>query len=203
MKDINKLALASLMAVSFAHNAFALEDAPVDRNNPGPYLGLNLNFGQAQKAGGSSGPGAYWNAAGEMGYVFKRDTWNRIEVGLELGTGGMEFKDRDQINGNVSIDLKSYAMFKAGYGYSLGGHAFGVWRLGAGLAFAELDGPASLTDKGNGITALVGWDAVFPASEKLHLIGGFNLRYYNFNWDKLDSFQVNVPAIYGAVRIQI
>lgn len=195
--------LTLALSVIFAHQAQAWDDAPVDRNFPGPTVGLNLNFGQAQKAGGSSSPGPFWSAGVEAGYVFKRDTWNRMELGFELATGGLEFRDRDQIDSKLSIDLKTMAMVKAGYGYSLGGAAFGVWRLGVGMAFAELDTNTGLRDDGSAIAASLGWDAVFPASDRLHMIFGFNFRYFNFSWDEIDSFQVNVPAIYGALRMQL
>ncbi|MFW7379374.1 MAG: hypothetical protein ACOH5I_11240 [Oligoflexus sp.] len=207
MKVCQKIICLSVFCALMTHQAYGQVDEPVDRNFPGPTIGLNLNFGQAQKAGGSSSPGAYWNVAGELGYVVKRDTWKRIELGLELGTGGLEFRDKNQFgSSNVDIDLKSYAMFKAGYGYSLGGQAFGVWRLGAGMAFADAEAGSGLlrgSDEGSAITALLGWDAVFPASDVLHLIFGFNFRYFNFKWDNFDSFQVNVPAIYASARLQL
>jgi hypothetical protein len=203
MKIVAKATVCVVLACSLT--AYGQTTDPVDKNKPGATLGGGLQFGQANKTGGSN-PGLFWNLSGELGYVIKRDTWNRIEFGAELGTGRLMFETDDTPNADVSVDLNGFALFKAGYGYSLGGHAFGIWRIGAGLTAADLDidvGGASVTDSGQGLIGMIGWDAVFPASDSLDFVAGLNLRHYNFSWDDADSFQVNAPAMYVMARARL
>lgn len=193
--------LASLLLAS-PTLAFAQSTDPVDRNNAGPFGGLNLNLGQAHGVGADDNGTAYLVSA-DVGYVMKRDTWNRIELGLELGTGKAEFGSKGS---DFVLDLGLVALVKAGYGYSLGDHAFGMFRVGFGIASGEgeveiLGGKTS--EDVDGTVALVGYDVVFPASETLDFTVGLNYRIYNLKGDDvIDNFQVNVPAINAGARVR-
>ena len=205
----NSVVLASLFLFS-PLAAQAQSTDPVDRNNAGPFAGLGLNLGQAHGVGADSNGLAYLLSA-DIGYVMKRDTWNRIELGLELSTGKAEFGT--EINGidlDYDVDITLAAMLKAGYGYSMGDHAFGIFRAGFGIANAEAEAKAGGTSfdfgDASGTVAMVGYDVVFPASDTLDFLVGANYRILNLNFDDIQGqsgdLQINIPAIAGAARIR-
>lgn len=186
------------------------QDEPVDKNFGGPYAGGQLLFGQSLKVGDSS-PGPAWLISGDLGYGIKRDTWNRLELGVEVGTGGASFKDKNNGGIEVDVDLDLVLMLKGGYGYSLGQKTFGFFRLGAGIAKSTYDGRLNggKIDGGSstGLATMIGWDAVYMADEKLDLIGGASFRFFNYNFKDLPgdtgSFQMNVPSLYAGVRFRL
>lgn len=201
--------LAGAVGIVALTTGAAAQTEPVDKNFGGPYVGGQLIFGQAFQAGGGS-PGPGFLGGVDLGFGIKRDTWNRIELGLELSTGSASFKDSSSPRVDVDVDLDALVMFKGGYGYSLGGSAFGFFRAGVGIVNAsyegsqdenqlEIDGGSSL-----GVATMVGWDAVYMANESLDLIFGASLRLINFNFDDVQddmgTFQLNLPAIYGGLR---
>lgn len=180
----------SVLLVFICSQAWA-QSEPIDLNNPGPFAGVRLGLGQAAQPGSSATPGASWSVAGDLGYVVKRDTWGRIELGVELGTGSLSYKNETDID----IDLKTSALVKVGYGYSLGDHAFGVFRLGVGVASAEWKSESTSAT----VTSLA-WDAVLPLSDVLYANLGLDYRFYSFSWDELGGIQVNTPTVYAGMR---
>jgi hypothetical protein len=195
--------LLALGFLSFSTGTLA-QSEPVDKNVGGPFLGGQLVFGQGVKVGDAS-PGPAWLMLADVGYGIKRDTWNRIELGLELGTGAATFDDNDNGGVKVDLDLKMVSMIKAGYGYSLGDHAFGILRVGIGMAQAEYEGTLGnqqSTDDATGTAAMVAWDAVFPASPTVEFLFGASFRVMNFNFDRVDDFQLNIPSLYGGTRVR-
>lgn len=204
-----RVVLASVMLLC-PFIAHAQSDDPVDKNVGGPYVGAQFVVGQAIKVGDSS-PGVAYLVGADVGYVVKRDTWNRLELGLELSTGKASFKDKD-FDRDVDIDLNLVSMVKAGYGYSLGGHSFGVFRAGVGIAQASYDSSLDVGGKldggdSTGIAALLAWDAVVPASDTLDFTFGLSYRILSFNFKDLPnddgSFQMNIPAAYAGVRVKL
>ncbi len=196
----NRVVLASLLLLS-PLAAKAQSTDPVDRNNAGAYAGLGLNIGQGHGVGFEDNGTAYLMSA-DIGYVMKRDTWNRIEIGLELGSGKVEFGEG---NVDVTTDLGLVALMKAGYGYSLGDHAFGIFRAGFGIANGETEvkNIGSASEDVDGTVAMLGYDVVFPASETLDFTVGANYRIYSLDGDnQVEKFQVNVPSLSAAARIR-
>lgn len=190
--------------------AHAQSSDPVDKNFGGGFVGGQLVLGQAIKVGDSS-PGVAYMLGLDAGYVMRRDTWNRIELGLEIDSGKASYKDKD-FDTDVDIDLNLVTMVKAGYGYSLGDHAFGVLRLGVGIAQASFDGK---TDSGvkvdggssSGVASMIAWDVVAPASDTVDFNFGISWRMLNFNFKDMPgdsgSFQLNIPAIYAGARVRL
>jgi hypothetical protein len=194
--------------------AFAQSDDPVDRNIGGGYAGLALNLGQAHGVG-ADGNGTSYLMGADIGYVLPRDTWNRIEFGLELSTGKAEYDLKlSNQDADVDINFGLVALAKVGYGYSLGGHAFGMLRLGFGIANGDADvsSPALKAaglsaDQGDfdGTVAMIGYDAVFPATSNLDFLVGINYRIYTLDFDDAatdGNAQVNVTSVNAAARFR-
>lgn len=186
---------------------FAQSSDPVDKNSSGAFAGAQLLFGQARKVGESS-PGPAYLLLADLGYGMKRDTWNRIEMGVELGSGKASFKDKNY-DIDVDLDLDLSMMLKAGYGYSLGDHAFGIFRAGLGIVQASYEGDAAnnvTIDGGtaSGVAAMLGWDAVIPASDSVDFLFGASFRIINLNFDDgpndTGEFQLNIPAVNAGMR---
>jgi hypothetical protein len=179
---------------------------PVDRNFGGPYVGGLLNVGQSFKAGSGS-PGTAYLLGADVGYGIKRDTWNRIELGAELATGKGSFTDKTAFGEvDVDIDLDLVMMLKAGYGYSLGDAAFGTFRVGVGVAQASYEGKiggVTATDDTSGVTAMLGWDAYFPASPTFDFLFGASYRIFTFKFEGQDSIQLSMPGVYAGARVRI
>ncbi len=201
-----RVVLASLCLLAPV-TAFAQSDDPVDRNVGGGYAGLALNLGQAHGVGSDDNGTAYLMGA-DIGYVMPRDTWNRIEFGLELSTGKAEFGDSGS---DAELDFGLIAMGKVGYGYSLGGHSFGMFRLGFGIANgdAEVKQNGLTSDAGDfdGTVAMVGYDVVFPANDNLDFLVGVNYRIYNVSFDDApagsnDDTQINITSVNAAARFR-
>ncbi len=201
------LILSTSLSTFLICSAASAQVDPVDKNFGGPYAGGQVIFGQAYKAGNGS-PGAAFLGAADIGFGLKRDTWNRVELGLELATGTASFKDEGALDIDVDIDLNMLVMLKAGYGYSLGGPAFGFFRAGVGMVQSEYEGSSSGVDidggSSTGVASMIAWDAVYMASDKLDLIGGASFRIVNFNFkdisDDRGTFQMNIPSVYGGIR---
>ena len=177
-------------------------DEPVDKNFGGPYVGGLLNLGQSFKAGSGS-PGTAYLLGADVGYGIKRDTWNRIELGAEFSTGKASYSDKSAgVEYDVDLDLDLVMMLKAGYGYSLGGAAFGTFRLGVGIAQASAE-IAGATDDASGVAAMFAWDAFFPASQTMDFLFGASYRTFNFKFEGADSIQVSMPGIYAGARVRM
>lgn len=188
-------------------SAFGQSSDPVDKNTSGLYAGAQLLYGQARKVGESS-PGSVYLIAADLGYGLAKDTWNRIELGVELGTGKASFKDKNY-DIDVDLDLDVSAMLKAGYGYSLGEHVFGFFRAGFGIVEASYSGNLANNAKvsgGNasGTTAMLAWDAVVPANDAIDFLFGVNYRILNLNFEEapgdVGDLQVNIPAVTAGMR---
>ncbi len=186
-------------SLSILTSASALaQSEPVDKNVGGPYVGGLFQIGQASSSGASS-PGPAWLGSLDLGVGLKRDTWNRIELGVELGKGSLSFENKDKnIDATVSLDLSAVA--KAGYGYSLGDHAFGVFRVGVGIAQASFKGAHD-----TGLVTLVGWDAVFPATDTIDVSAGFSWRSLQLKFADLGDHgvQYNVPTLALGARVRL
>ncbi|SMF55301.1 outer membrane beta-barrel protein [Pseudobacteriovorax antillogorgiicola] len=199
------LILSTGLTLAISQNAIS---EPVDKNFPGPYVGAGFMFGQASKADGDSSAGAAFGLGLDVGYIIKRDTWNRIELGVELGTANLSFESD---NTDFDVEAMPQVLFKAGYGYSLGDHVFGIFRAGVGMASGELEASVNgrtLSTDATAMIGMIGWDVVYPANERLDFVAGLNLRTYAVNPDSAtgidsESFQLNVPAIYGQVRYRL
>lgn len=202
-------AIVGISSVSLAQSV-----DPVDRNHPGPFAGVQAQFGLASQVSGS-GSGPAWGLGADVGYVMKRDTWNRLELGLGIETGAMDFKSSDA---DISMSYLPLVALKAGYGYSLGDHVFGNWRLAVGMASVSIEqspatqGGLSFDTDGQAIVSTLGWDVVLSPDEGSELVFGAQFRIYNVNPDRVtvgsvlvdpDPFQVNVPSIYASFRLRI
>ncbi|NRA65027.1 MAG: outer membrane beta-barrel protein [Pseudobacteriovorax sp.] len=199
MKKIITIIAATMVSAT----AFSQVE-PVDKNKKGVYAGGSLRFGQSFQAGtGSSG--ATFGAAGEFGVILPRDSWNRIEIGGEFGTTSLGFKDES--GEKVTVDALPVALVKFGYGYSLGNHAFGMFRLGAGLGVGELE-QGDFTTDATALVGLIGWDAVFPATDHLDFTVGVDYRMHDVSLDSangvdFDNIQVNSVNVFASARLKI
>lgn len=199
----------SILSCLFLINSVSYaQSEPVDKNFPGPFVGVGFDLGQAQAAGKDSNPDAALQLGAEFGYVMKKDTWNRVELGASIGYANLNMK----IDGNkVKVTQIPQLLLKAGYGYSLGNNVFGVFRLGAGVGLGEYETTvSSVTTEGDAsaFIAMLGWDVVYPASESTELVFGANFKSYSVNVDDIngqsvESVQVNVPGLMAQVRFRI
>lgn len=193
-------AFALGLCLSLSAPVFAQRD-PVDRNYSGALLGGGLYFGQGTPVGGGSS-GMAWFTYLEVGFGRAADTWNRFEGALELSTGSVKFSpERNGIKTKNTYDVTMQFLAKGGYGYSLGDHVFGMFRLGAGVASGEVkaDGFDVSVDASSFVGQL-GWDVVVPMADRLYLDGGLNWRFMTVNPDRGDDFQVNIPLIKLGMR---
>lgn len=197
---ITRIILMAALCLGLAAPAFGQRD-PVDRNYSGAILGGGLYFGQGMPVGDGSS-GMAWFSFLEVGFGRAADTWNRFEGSLELSTGSVKFSP--EVNGQkikYTYDVTMQVLAKGGYGYSLGSHVFGMFRLGAGTAFGEVeaDGFAGDVDATSFVGQL-GWDVIVPMADRLYLDGGLNWRFMTVNPDKGQDFQVNIPLIKIGMR---
>ena len=174
------------------------QSEPVDKNTGGPYVGGVFGLGQSSTTGDSS-PGPAWLLGVDVGLGVKRDTWNRIEFGLEIDRGSLGFEQKST-KSESTLDLDLMALFKAGYGYSLGDHAFGFFRAGVGLAQVSYKGESD-----SGVAYLLGWDAIFPAKDNLDFSVGVNWRAVQVKFDALadSSTQINIPSLALGARVRL
>ncbi len=212
--NVPRLSLA-LGSTLFGGVIMAQSVDPVDRNQPGPFVAVQAQFGLADQVSGS-GSGPAWGLAVDFGYVMKRDTWNRLELGLGLETGGMDFQSNDA---DVTMTYMPLVALKAGYGYSLGDHVFGNWRFAVGMASTTIEqspdtlNAASFDTDGQAIVSSLGWDVVLSPDEgDSELVFGAQFRIYNVNPDRVrvadtlvdpNPFQVNVPSVYASYRMRL
>lgn len=203
-----------VITISLAAGPICAQDTPPDggyaassaypSNKSGAFFGGTLTFGQSRAVGESS-PGVGWFSGIEAGYVAARNEWNRLETGLELGTGFANFKQKDG-GPQISLPITFYTLAKFGYAYSIGEKTFGVLRLGAGPATAKYPAKGLVSGSAESLTGfkgLVAYDFVFPAGEGLELVAGFNVRFFSFTGDEVDGFQMNVPALNVAARYRL
>ena len=206
-----KVLLSVLSILVFGQQLAAQSSDPVDKNEGGLFASAGLNLGQSTLAGGDDTPEAVMGFGAEIGYVVKRDTWGRLEFGLAVDSTDLAFKTKDSPATKVEFSAFPQLLIKAGYGYSLGSHAFGLFRVGVGIGNGEFSstnsGVTSSSDASSTITMLA-WDAVFPASDSMDLVIGISSKGYNVSPDDIngvtiDSFQVNYQSLYGQVRIKL
>ncbi len=198
MKIIYISVISTLLGTSFA-----LAE-PVDKNQSGPYFGGAAQFGQSFQAG-SGNPGAAFSLGAEAGFVLKRDTWNRLEIGGEFSTATLNYEAEGGYD--VSIAAFPQVLAKFGYGYSLGEHVFSVFRVGAGMGIGKYEINSRTTDA-TALIGMLGWDAVVPVGDYFDFVVGANYRIHKFTVDDLegrnvDSFQLNTSSLYAQARIRL
>lgn len=202
-----------LGVLPFGRQALA-QTEPVDRNTPGLFLAPTVLLGQAKDNSDSSA--ALATGAGlDVGYILKRDTWNRIELSVGIEWMKARLGDLGDRGTDISVVTEPAAFLKAGYGYSLGSHAFGIWRLGIGFGKAAYEGvfqEDSFSAESDAFLAQLGWDAVFPISTNLSLNGGLLIRHVSADFGSLEqkaarlkigSVDYSVWAAQLAVRWQL
>ena len=104
-------------------------EGPVAKIRSKVYGGFNLGIGQSQSAA-QGGPKAAYIMGPKLGYNKTLSTWSLLDVDASLLTGEVGYS---KANMHVNYGL----MFRIGYGYSLGNHVFGIWKLGVGLCNAD------------------------------------------------------------------
>lgn len=179
---------------------------PVDKNDSGLYIGGQVRGGQSYRPGGGGSAGAAFGGGFEVGYVMPRDTWNRVEVGAEFLLTEYNFSVDDRFLDEVDIKVSKSPSFlvKFGYGYSLGQHTFGVFRVGAGLARADVE-LGDLTSEATGIQGMLGYDFVLPAADIFDFVTGVDFRAQQYDIDDIngrpvDDLNVSVLSLYAAAR---
>lgn len=192
------LYLITLSAV-FSSSISMGQSDPVDRNFPGVFLGANLGLGQARE-NSADGSGIHYSSMLELGYVAKRDTWGRIEFSLGLELSESDLRDLGVRGQDVKVAFGPAVIAKLGYGYSLGSHTFGVWRIGVGLGSASYDGKVSTkrySADDEVLLAQVGWDAVFLMSRNVSLTAGLYFRHTSSNFGVIekDNGQIDVGSV--------
>lgn len=179
--------------------------SPYDSNFSGAFVGAAFSFGQSRATNGSN-PGASSLYGLELGYIAAKQSWNRIEASLEVGSGMANFKDTDS-DTNVDLAINYYVLPKFGYAYAIGDKVFGVVRAGAGMSVATYPAKAIATSTSsetlNGFTFLLGYDVVFPVDEVIELSAGLEIRTTSFTGDDVESFQLNVPAMHVGARVRL
>ena len=183
---------------------------PVDMNFGGPFLSGGLLVGQSDVAGGDVTPGQSFGLGGELGFVAKRDTWNRLEFGLDLASTALSFKSKSGPSVETDLNMKQ-ALLKVGYGYSLGQNVFALVRGGAGLAFGDYevsDSGSSVSSDASAVVSMLGADIVYPVSEHMEFVLGAQMRILNTSVDDIagqsvDSFQVNQLLVLAQTRLKI
>ena len=203
--------LLKVMGYALLMYSSLLQAEPVDKNFPGPYLAGGVQFGQSYEAGADVSPGTAISYGLDLGYVIKRDTWDRVEFGLELGSASMTYKTKGALTTKVELEGMSHVMLKLGYGYSIGDNVFANLRLGAGLASCDYTATIaslSASSKSIAVFRLIAWDIVYPLSDSMDFLLGANMRMYNTSVDEIlgvpvDSFQTNFLSFVGQVRLRL
>lgn len=206
MRNIKWLSIFFVMvfgsSVAFADLDPELAGSQV-KNESGPYLGFGLNAGQAYATGGSN-PGLGFLLFAEPGYVSTRDSWGRIETSLELATGRLAFRRKNEFKEKATVNVALLALAKVGYGFSLGHSMFGVIKAGAGPVMATYesklnDGAKFKSDALTGIAGQLAYEIVMPQTDSFDMVGGVKLTYVSLDVDegKLDGEKVSVedPAL--------
>ncbi len=190
--------ILSLLGTLTSFSVFAQtpESSPL-RDASGPTASAHMYFGQSYKAGDSS-PGTAFIGALEGGYSLALSPWNRLDVGLELGSGFLNF----ETNAGLDTEIKlAYSLLaRANYAYAMGEKTMAVLRLGAGLASGNLKGKvggAKVVDESiDGFAGAVGWDFLMALADQWRLQAGIDMRFFNFNGSATKAFQVNAPMVH-------
>lgn len=190
--------LGVILSVFLGSFSLCAQTDPVDKNHSGPFVGGDFSIVRGSTTEGQTGFG--YGGALNLGYVVKRDTWNRFEFGIELGSDRLDLGGK-AVDGDVAFNTNFLAMIKGGYGYSLGGNAFGVWRLGVGLAETQIGDKDG--SKGDGFVARLGWDAVIPMDHAMSFVVGVYAQKTESRFDSAsyDDISLNAIAIHGGVRL--
>lgn len=136
------------------------------------YAGFNLGIGQSQSAGQSGARSAYLLNP-KLGYNKVLSTWSLLDVDFSL-LGGEFGYSRADVRANYG------AMLRVGYGYSLGNHLFGVWKVGVGLFNADYTWRDNgYKAKGHMGTLLQGaFEVLFPLSSGAAVTGGVQWNHF-------------------------
>lgn len=189
-----------------------------NKNNQALFIGGNLGFGQSYATGGSS-PDVAYKLTAEPGFIFRRDSWGRIEASLELGFGQAGYTRKGGAEESVDVALGLIALAKFGYGTSVGSNSFLVYRFGLGPMAMKLDGKTAagtkVTTDGStwGVATMVGIDYVTAMNAALDFVGGLSLTHAQFNVGSLkvngikvqgnESVNLNIPALQLGLRLTI
>lgn len=154
----------------------------------GVFLGAGIGVGQAQPTSGGTSPGLAFKAYFEPGYQRQMTSWSRMEFGGEVFSGALTFRRNgtDTSSYSATVPLGLGLLVKAGYGYSLGGDAYGTWKVGLGPVFAKYKASGDEFSESSkstvwGTAAQLGFILGVPASEALSFQGGINLTHYNLD----------------------
>lgn len=199
---MNKFFCILIPLVTYFLSTSYLHGEPVDKNESGMNIAGGLQFGQSANAGNGS-PGPAWYLFVEPGYGFAADTWNRIEGSVEIGTGQQKFS-RKVAGSNLkqTHNITGQVILKGGYGYSLGNHAFALWKIGAGTGFGDLstDNSALKDESTSSVIGQIGMDVVLPAGDKTFVVAGGHLRIHTVSPSDQDTFQLNIPYLGLSLR---
>lgn len=172
------------------------ESSPL-RDASGPTASAHMYFGQSYKAGDSS-PGTAFIGALEGGYSLALSPWNRLDVGLEVGSGLLKFETNAGVDAEISLAYSLLA--RVNYAYAMGEKTMAVLRLGAGLASGSLEGKvanAKVFDEDvDGFAGAVGWDFLLALADQWRLQAGIDMRFFNLNGSTAKAFQVNAPMVH-------
>ena len=188
-------------------------------NDSGVFIGAGASLGQGRTTEGSSAGVAFLGHV-EPGYQVSTGSWSRLEFGLDLFSGAVNYRlpDDRPVGGKVSYPGLYGVLAKAGYGYSLGENLFGVLKFGVGPVSAGLNivTAAAGTAKADNVSGLawqLGWEAVAPMGRSFDFTFGISWMQMQFDVGKLQengvsfnfnrSMIVNIPAIDLGLRLRL
>jgi hypothetical protein len=187
-------------------------------NDSGFFVGAGLSLGQARTTEEGASPGVALFGNIEPGYQVRRGSFDRLEFSGQFLVGQEAFRYGDG-GGKAAVNVGFGLIAKAGIGYSLGGKAYGLFKLGAGPLLGKFEGHpegAGKVESDGAITGLagyLGWTMVAPMTDSLDAVGGVSWTHMQWSMDKVkdsdgnkydsDNFIVNVPALEFGLRLRI
>ncbi|MDA9951273.1 porin family protein [Oligoflexaceae bacterium] len=219
MRILVLAALVFLPNIAHAELDPALADVSVDRLNPGGVFVKGLfAVGQSDPAGDST-PGVGYQVGGELGYGFSSGYWKRMEVGLELTTGQLEYKLKNDAGGaKVKVEVPVAMMVRFGLGSVMGKGGLLTWNVAVGNYLAKYSQTFNGQDfKASASSPSIAWrlgaNFLMPMSEVLQFEAGFQHTQVTVNEDslKVDGINIdadvsdiiNIPQIMVGVRLAI
>jgi hypothetical protein len=204
----------------FAELDPALEDVSVDTMNPeGLFIEGQLDIGQSDPAGDSS-PGVAFLGGGEVGFSFASGYWQKMEVGLGLSTGSLEYKSKSGGNSaNVTVDVPMAMMVRFGMGSVIGRGGIFLWNIAVGSYLTNYEQKfQGTTYKSNSASSSFAWrfgaKFMMPFSETIQFVGGLQHTQVTVNIDEVKangqtitnadiSDVVNIPQLTLGFRVTI
>ena len=186
-------------------------------NDSGMFLGAGLSVGQATSTEPGSSSGLATFVTIEPGYQRRSGSFGRLEMSAEFLFGKSSFRLGDG-DGKVDLPVGFGVLAKFGYGYSLGGKAFGIAKVGLGPLMGKYEGHPKgagkiTSDTVSGLAGMIGWTAVVPISDSLDFTGGISYTHMAFGVSKVKdsggtsydlnrSVQVNVASADLGLRLR-